>query len=696
MNIFNVSEDFYGDKLTIETGKLAKQADGAVTVRYGDTIILSTVVSAKTVNEEQDFFPLTVDYRERATAAGKFRGGYLKRESKPTQKEILVARLTDRPLRPLFDDGFLYETMINLIVISADKKNDPDALAILSASAALCVSNIPFHAPVGGVRVGRVKGKLLINPTNEERLDSDIDLIIAGSRKGILMVEGHSHMISEKDLLEAIDFGYTAVKKQVEIQEKLIAMVKPVKDERPLSPVNKDLIREIKETSGKELRQALYIKEKKARNKAIEEKSKTIIGKLQEKYPDLNSKAITLAFNEAERDVLRQTILDEGVRADGRGLKNIRDIWIETEVLPRTHGSAIFTRGETQALAVVTLGGSKDAQRSEDFGSDIEEPFYLHYTFQGYSVGECKPYRGPGRREIGHGVLAERALKAVIPDKNTFAYTIRVTSDILESNGSSSMATVCAGSLALMDAGVPVTGSVSGIAMGLIKEGDRVAILSDILGLEDALGDMDFKVAGTRNGITSFQMDIKVEGITHEIMGQALSQAREGRLHILDIMDKSLISPKELSKNAPRIYNITIPQDKIGLIIGPGGKNIRSLTERFNVTIDISDDGLVSIQSDDSANADACRTEIQLMTSDIEAGKIYQGRVTSITNFGAFVECLPGKEALLHISRISNKRINKVSDVLSVGQIIEVKCVEIDEKGRAALSRKEFEEESPS
>ncbi|MBN2144913.1 MAG: polyribonucleotide nucleotidyltransferase [Candidatus Aureabacteria bacterium] len=696
MKIFNVSEDFYGEKLSIETGKLAKQADGAVTVRYGDTIILSTVVSAKTVMEDQDFFPLTVDYRERTTAAGKFKGGYLKRENKPTQKEILVSRLTDRPLRPLFDDGFLYDTILNLIVISADKKNDPDALAILSASAALCVSNIPFHSPVGGVRVGRIKEKFIINPTNDERQKTDIDLIIAGNKNGILMVEGHSNMISEKDLLAAIDFGYAAVKKQVEIQEKLIALVNPAKENRPLFPLDKNLIQEIRETYGKDLREALYIKEKQARNKAIEEKAKCIQEKMQEKYPDKNPKSIVSAINESEREILRQTILNEGVRADGRGLKNIRDIWIETGLLPRTHGSAIFTRGETQALAVVTLGGAKDAQRTEDFGSDVEEPFYLHYTFQGYSVGECKPYRGPGRREIGHGVLAERALKAVIPDKKSFAYTIRVTSDILESNGSSSMATVCSGSLALMDAGVPVSAAVSGIAMGLIKEGDKVAILSDILGLEDALGDMDFKVAGTRDGITAFQMDIKVEGISHEIMQQALNQANQGRMHILDIMDQNLSAPKELSKNAPRIYNISIPQDKIGLVIGPGGKNIRGLTERYNVSIDINDEGTVSIQSEEVSNADACRQEIELMTSEIEAGKIYKGKVVSITNFGAFIECLPGKEALLHISRISHKRINKVSDVLSVGQTIEVKCIEIDEKGRAALSRKELEEENQS
>jgi len=696
MNVHKITENFYDETLIIETGKLAKQADGAVTVQYGDTVLLATVVASRKLKfEDQDFFPLTVDYRERVTAAGKFKGGYLKREARPTQKEVLVCRLTDRPVRPLFQEGFLYDVQVDLMVISADKTNDPDVLAILGASAALSISPIPFNGPIGGVRVGRKDGKLIINPTAQERANSDMDLVMAGSKNGILMVEGHSKFIQEKELLEALDAGYEAIKVQVALQEKLVAMVQPRKFDLPLKLVDPALVQKLKDSLGKDLRGALYIKEKEARNTALKEKLQFVTEKLKEEDPELSEGVIKNAFKEVEKSLLRKIICEEKIRADGRTPTDIRDIWIETNMLPRTHGSCVFTRGETQALAVTTLGGSRDAQRFEDFGEDLEEHFYLHYTFPGYSVGEVKPNRGPGRREIGHGVLAERALRPTVPVKDKFPYTIRITSDILESNGSSSMASVCAGSLAMMDAGVPIKNAVSGIAMGLVKEGDDVVILSDILGLEDALGDMDFKVAGTREGITAFQMDIKIEGISHAIMEQALEQAKVGRLHILDIMDQNLAAPKPLSSNAPRIYNMTIPQEKIGSVIGPGGKIIRALSEKYEVAIDITDDGTVSIQGENSEKANACLKEIELLTSEVEVGKVYPGKIKSIKDFGAFVECLPGKEGLLHISKIASHRINKVSDVLSVGQVIKVTCTEIDQRGRISLSHVEHFEKAP-
>ncbi len=692
MNFQKIEEKFYNNALKIETGKLAKQADGSVILQFGETVLLATVVSSRTTKPDQDFFPLSVDYRERTTAAGKFRGGYMKRETRPSQKETLTSRLVDRSLRPIFPEGFINEVQVFILVISADKQNDPDALAILAASAALSVSSIPFHNPVGGVRVGRVAGKLIINPTRQERLTSDIDLIIAGNKHGILMVEGHSQGISDKELLEAIDYGFNAVKQQVEMQVKLIAQVKPVKEDYELHPIDKNIVHAINEAVQAKLGIALYTQQKSLRAKAVAEIQAQTLKILQEKNPELDKNAFKNAFKEVESQVLRSTILNEHKRADGRGLQDIRPIWIENGLLPKTHGSSVFTRGETQALAVVTLGGAKDVQRYEDFGVDIDELFYLHYTFQGYSVGECKPYRGVGRREIGHGVLAERALRAMIPPKEIFPYTIRITSDILESNGSSSMASVCAGSLALMDAGVPIKSGVSGIAMGLIQEGSRVAVLSDILGLEDALGDMDFKVAGPRDSITSFQMDIKIEGLSFEVMKKALYQAMTGKNKILDEMEKSLSAPRSLSQNAPRIYNIKVPQDKIGTVIGPGGKMIRSLTEKYGVTIDIAEDGMVSVQGENSEKADRCLKEISALTAEIEVGKTYNGTVRSIKDFGAFVECIPGKDGLLHISRISNQRINKISDVLQVGQSIEVKCIGVDEKGRVVLSHVDLEQ----
>jgi len=691
MNVQNISEEFFGKQLTIETGKLAKQADGAVTVRYGGTVLLVTVVSSKSVRDGQDFFPLTVDYRERFTAAGKFKGGYLKRESRPTQKEILVCRLTDRPLRPLFEDGFLNEVQVGIMVISADRDNDPDVLTVLGASAALSVSPIPFHGPVGAVRVGRVDKELIINPTYAQKKESDIDLVMAGNRNGVLMVEGSADLISEEEVLEALDYGYEAIKVQLDIQDKLISKVTPQKNQMELYPVDQNIVEKINNNvSEQELRDALYLKEKQARATAIGNIYNNVTEKLIEADPDIKEGKIKEAFKAVEKKLLRKVILEEGVRVDGRGLKDIRDIWVETSTLPCTHGSAIFTRGETQALAVATLGGAKDSQKAETLEEEIEEAFYLHYTFPGYSVGECKPNRGPGRREIGHGELAQRALSAVVPDKKEFPYVIRITSDILESNGSSSMATVCAGSLSMMDAGVPIKAPVSGIAMGLIKEGDKVAILSDILGLEDALGDMDFKVTGTDDGISAFQMDIKIEGITRDIMKQALSQATEGRKHILGIMNKELPNARELSNNAPRIYSITIPKDKIGMIIGPGGKNIKRLSEAFGVQIDISDDGSVAIIGENSKLAKDAREDIKLMVSEIEKGVVYEGTVKSITTFGAFIECIPGKEALLHISRISNERVNQVTDVFKEGDKVQVKCIDIDDRGRAVLSRKEL------
>ena len=684
-----------GRKLTIETGRMAKQADGAVLVRYGDTVVLVTAVGADEPREGIDFFPLTVEYREQAYAAGRIPGGFFKREGKPRDKEILSARLIDRPIRPLFPDGFRNEVQIVALILSADQENDSDILGMIGASAALSISDIPFNGPIAAVRVGLIDGQYVINPTFPQLEESRLDIVIAGSRDSITMVEAGAREVSEDQIVAAIEFGHGYIKQIVAMQDQLVSQCG--KPKRTIAPAerNEALVDKVRAMTLDKIRAANVLPQKEVRQEAIKRLTAEAQDVLKEEFPD-TGKAIKAMVEEIQSEDLRERIIKEGRRADGRGLTDIRPITCEVGVLPRTHGSALFTRGETQSLAVTTLGTGKDEQLIEDLEGEYTKSYMLHYNFPPFSVGEVKPIRGPGRREIGHGALAERAVQPMIPAEERFPYTVRVVSDILESNGSSSMASVCGASLSLMDAGVPIKAPVAGIAMGLVMEKGQVAILSDIMGLEDHLGDMDFKVAGTREGITALQLDIKVQGLTKEILQQALAQAHQGRMHILDIMTRTLDKPRtELSAYAPRILSLMIPPDKIGMVIGPGGKTIRALQEEYGVKIDIDDDnsGRVAIASvgvAGIAGAEACYERIKLMTAEPEIGKIYQARVVKIMNFGAFVEFMPGQEGLVHISELDKKRVEKVEDVVKEGQQIMVKLIKVDpDTGKVSLSRKQ-------
>lgn len=684
-----------GRKLTIETGRMAKQADGAVLVRYGDTVVLVTAVGADEPREGIDFFPLTVEYREQAYAAGRIPGGFFKREGKPRDKEILSARLIDRPIRPLFPEGFRNEVQIVALILSADQENDSDILGMIGASAALSISDIPFNGPIAAVRVGLIDGQYVINPTFPQLEESRLDIVIAGSRDSITMVEAGAREVSEDQIVAAIEFGHGYIKQIVAMQDQLVRQCG--KPKRTISPAerNEALMDKVRAMTLDKIRAANVLPQKEVRQEAIKRLTAEAQEALKEEFPD-SGKAIKAMVEEIQSEDLRERIIKEGKRADGRGLTDIRPITCEVGVLPRTHGSALFTRGETQSLAVTTLGTGKDEQLIEDLEGEYTKSYMLHYNFPPFSVGEVKPIRGPGRREIGHGALAERAVQPMIPAEERFPYTVRVVSDILESNGSSSMASVCGASLSLMDAGVPIKSPVAGIAMGLVMEKGQVAILSDIMGLEDHLGDMDFKVAGTREGITALQLDIKVQGLTQEILQQALAQAHQGRMHILDIMTQTLAKPRaELSAYAPRILSLMIPPDKIGMVIGPGGKTIRALQEEYGVKIDIDDDnsGRVAIASvgvAGIAGAEACYERIKLMTAEPEIGKIYQARVVKIMNFGAFVEFMPGQEGLVHISELDKKRVEKVEDVVKEGQQIMVKLIKVDpDTGKVSLSRKQ-------
>jgi len=678
-----------GKKLSLETGRFAKQANGAVMVRYGDTMVLVTAVAAEDAKEDQDFFPLQVEYRERVSAAGKFPGGYIKREGRPTEKEILSSRLIDRPIRPLFPENFTNETQIIAFVLSYDGENDPDVLAAVGASAVLTISQIPFDGPIAEVRIGRVNGEFICNPTQQQVAVSDIELVVAGTADSIMMVEGESHEVSEEDLLNALKLAQTEIKKIVKVQNELKEAVGKTKWEVSAKTVDETLFKEVYDLSFPKLKDLVYsILAKEERSTKNKEIVKSVTEALAEKYPEQN-KVIGQIIHDLEKDLMRKRILEEGIRLDGRNTEQIRNISIDLGVLPRTHGSALFTRGETQSLASVTLGTKGDEQNIEGLLQEYSKKFMLHYNFPPFSVGEVGRMSGVGRREIGHGNLAERSLKIMFPEAD-FPYTVRIISDILESNGSSSMASVCAGSLALMDGGVPMKKPVAGIAMGLVKENERFAILSDILGNEDHLGDMDFKVAGTKDGITAFQMDIKIQGISFEIMEQALKQAKKGRFHILDIMDKSISKPNEnLSQYAPRLLTIKVEQDQIGMIIGPGGKVIQGMQRLFGVEINIEDDGTVSIASPNKENAQRAKDHIKRMTSNPEVGEIYDGVVTKIMDFGAFVEIIPGKEGLLHISQIDNKRVNKVTDYYKEGDKVTVKLIKI-ENGKFSLSAKDL------
>ena len=679
------------DLIQFSTGILAKQADGAVVVSCGETIVFSSAVASKKVVEGQDFFPLTVDYREKHYSAGKIPGGFIKREGRPSDKEILTSRLADRPIRPLFPDDFVNEVQIIIYVLSADREHQPDILAINAASAALSISGIPFKGPVGAVRVGRVDGQWIVNPSFQEMENSDIDLVVAGTRKAVTMIEGQAKNLSEDAMIQAVEFAHENIIKLCEIQEELKnACGKPLMNYTPKQG-DKELEKVIRDKYFTAVENFKEYTEKKAREDAKDAIISAITNDLKEQFPDTIA-LVPEIVDAMDAEVIRSRILDEGSRPDGRGLNNIRPIDIMVGILPRAHGSALFTRGQTQSLGIVTLGTGADSQRidSIDLLEESYKRFMLHYYFPPFSTGEVGRVGGVGRREIGHGMLAERAIEYAIPDEAVFPYTIRVVSEVLESNGSSSMATVCAGSLALFNAGVPMKDQVAGIAMGLVLEGERYAILSDIQGIEDHLGDMDFKVAGTATGITAFQMDIKIEGITTEIMRKALEQAKEGRLYILEKMNSVISQPaQELSPHAPKIAVMKIEIEKIGEVIGPGGRVIKKIIEETGAEINIEQDGTIFISANEQSAIDKAQQAIKGLIEEVEVGTIYKGVVKRITDFGAFVEVLPGKQGLVHISKLDFNRVEKVKDVLNEGDEVMVKVISIDDQGRINLSRKD-------
>lgn len=678
-----------GKILILETGRMAKQSDGAVLVQYGETVVLVTAV-ASTVAKDVDFLPLTVDYVEKAFAAGKIPGGFFKREGRLGEKEILTSRLIDRPMRPLFPENWFFETQIIASVLSSDQGGVSDLLGIIGASAAVAISDIPFGGPLGAARVGRVEGQFVANPSLEDLEKSDINIVVVGTNNAVMMVESESKELSEADILEAIEFGHDVVRKVIALQNELQAAAGKAKREVPVVERDEALAAEIDTALSGAIREAVCIPNKTARQEQLNLVLKNKISEI-DPAEAARIKAVKTIFHDLERREVRQMILNKGVRVDGRGTADIRAITCETGILPRTHGSALFTRGETQSLAVVTLGTADDEQRIDSLEGESRKSFMLHYNFPPFSVGETRPLRGPGRREIGHGALAERALKPVIPTKDDFPYTLRIVSDILESNGSSSMATVCGGTLALMDAGVPIKKPVAGIAMGLIKEGDQVQVLSDILGVEDHLGDMDFKVTGTADGVTALQMDIKIGGITTEVMKTALEQARAGRLHILEKMISTLSAPREdLSTYAPRIITMKVRPDKVREVIGAGGKVIRGIIEETGVKINIDDLGVIHIASADEDASKKAVDMINAIVEEVEVGKVYLGKVVRIMDFGAFVEIRKGTDGLVHISQLANHRVKNVRDEVNEGDEIQVKVLEVDRQGKIRLSRKEL------
>jgi polyribonucleotide nucleotidyltransferase len=683
-----VSTEVNGQTLSLETGKVAKQADGAVVVRFGGSMVLATCVAAKSAREAQDFFPLTVEYRERAYAGGRIPGGYFKREGAPVKKEVLTSRLIDRPIRPLFPDGFRNEVQVICLVISADQDNDPDVLAMNGASAALCLSGIPFDGPIGAVRVAQIEGKFIANPTHREQEASTLELVIAGSEDAVLMVEAGAKEVPEATMLEAIAFGHAECKRLAKMQKELIAhAAKPRWAFDANTGKDTALATRVRELAAPKLREAFKTHMKHARAEAIAKVFEEVAAAVS--VDDAKKGALRAAFEEVESAEVRRLIVEDGVRVDGRRVNEIRPISIELGYLPRAHGSSLFTRGETQALVSATLGTKSDEQKIESLEGESYRNFLLHYNFPSFSVGEVRRFGSPSRRDIGHGALAERAVESVLPPKDEFPYTIRVVSDILESNGSSSMATVCGASLALMDAGAPIRSHVAGIAMGLVKEGEKYGILTDIMGTEDHYGDMDFKVAGTERGISALQMDIKIKGVSLEIMREALEQAREARMFVLGKMRESVEKPKaELSPYAPRFVTIKIRTEKIREIIGPGGKVIRGIQEQTGAKIDVEDDGRVTIFSPDNESVQKALGMIQDICREVEVDRIYVGKVKKITDFGAFVEVIPNTDGLLHVSQIAESRIRAVTDVLTEGDVVAVKVLEVDGNGKMRLSRK--------
>jgi polyribonucleotide nucleotidyltransferase len=688
--VTTVEAEIGGKRLILETGLMAKQASGAVVARYGDTVVLSTAVASKVERENVDFLPLTVDYQEKAYAAGRIPGGFFKREGRQTEKEILTSRLIDRPIRPLFPDGYYFDTQIIANVLSIGDESSMDLMGMIASSAALAISDIPFKGPIGAVRIGFTDGKFLINPDHKDLETTRLNLVVAGTADAIMMVEGGANELNEDQMLEALETAHREIKKIVALVNDLVTKVGKPKRSVKSVEIDKDLAAQVAALAMDRLLTAIVIPNKMERQKTLDVLLDEIKQKLKKEDDPLRGRQVATIFFELEKDEVRKIILEKNIRADGRKPDQIRPISSVVGMLPRTHGSALFTRGETQALVVTTLGTSEDEQRIDSLEGEYFKTFMLHYNFPPFSVGETKPLRGPGRREVGHGALAERALKAMVPTKQEFPYTIRIVSDILESNGSSSMATVCGGTLALMDAGVPIKAPVAGIAMGLIKERDRVIVLSDILGLEDHLGDMDFKVTGTSQGITALQMDMKIEGITIDVMRTALQQAKEGRLYILGKMLETLSAPrKNLNPFAPRIISMQINPDKIKDVIGSGGKVIRSIVEQTGAKIDIEDSGVINIASSDEAAANKAKEIIRGIVQEAEVGKLYMGKVRKIMDFGAFVEIFPGTDGLLHISQISERRLEKVTDELKEGDEVLVKVLEIDRQGKIRLSRKE-------
>jgi polyribonucleotide nucleotidyltransferase len=689
--MYVVEREFHGKKLRIESGRIAKQAGGSALVSYGESVVLVTACGG--AEKDVDFFPLTVDYIEKTYAAGKIPGGFFRREGKQSEKETLVSRLIDRPCRPLFPEGFHREVQVVATVLSADDENDTDILAMCGASAALTISELPFEGPVSGVRVARINGKLIINPVRSALANADLNFIVAGTKDATTMVEGGAQEVPEAEVLEALFFAQEQLQVINEMQLELKKNIgKPTMEFSPKA-YDEALYGRMVQFVTPLLKVAIKNREKHARRDAVSLAKNTLMSEFV-KEGDANAavaaKLVGKAFEDTHYTVVRDLALDEGVRLDGRDTKTVRPISIDVGWLPRTHGSALFTRGETQSIVVSTLGTEAEAQRIDNLLGEASKTFMLHYNFPPFSVGETKPMRGPGRREIGHGALAERAVRAVMPDIKEFPYVVRIVSEITESNGSSSMATVCGASLSLMDAGVPIKAPVAGVAMGLIKTGEKYAVLTDILGDEDHLGDMDFKVCGTEKGITALQMDIKIKGLSREIMDKAMIQARDGRLHILNEMAKAITKNRpELSKYAPKIVTIKINPDKIRDIIGPGGKTIRSITESCGVKMEVQDDGTVSIASNDNQKVQSAIAIIESLTQEATIGKIYRGVVKRLVDFGAFVEILPGTDGLVHVSQISDSRVNNVRDVLSEGDEVWVKCLEIDRQGKIRLSMKE-------
>ena len=691
-----VTAQIGGNEISIETGKIARLADGAVIVTCGDTTVLVSAVSALAIKEGQDFFPLTVDYREKAAAAGKFPGGYFKREGRPAEKETLTSRMIDRPLRPLFPKGYFYDTQIISILLSADGQNDPDILAMNGASAALSISDIPFAGPIGAVRVGRVNGELVANPTHDERAQSDLDLVYVGTENDVIMIEGSAKEMPEVEFTKALEFAHGNAREVIQAQKDLASRVGKPKRDVQLLNVNQEMVDIARQVAADRLEHALRTEGKSARAKAIDALREEVKTAILQKFPEADSFAISQALEFVEKKMFRANILEKQQRVDGRGYQDLRPITCEVGVLPRAHGSSIFQRGETQALALATLAPIEEAQMIDAYGGgEQSKRFILHYNFPPFSVGETGRTGAPGRREIGHGALAERSLEPVVPSENEFRYAIRVSSEIMESNGSTSMASVCGGMLALMDAGVPMKGIVAGISIGLVTEvGDdgqlkRYELLTDIIGSEDHYGDMDFKLCGTDAGVTGFQLDLKLPGVGHNIMTEAIQRAKEARTKILEVMRSTLDQPRtELSKYAPRIETIKINPEKIGALIGPGGKTIKGIVAETGAEINIEDDGSVHIYATTGESMARAKEIIGGMTREIEIGQTYQGRVVTTKEFGAFVEVFPGKDGLVHISELADFRVKRTEDVVKVGDMIWVKCIGIDDKGRVKLSRK--------